>query len=54
MIASTATVVLLTLTGSAVVVAGLAMGLTRRREEPGTRMGLPSGKNLGNNNLGKR
>lgn len=47
MIASTATVVLLTLSGTGAVVAGLAMGLTRRREEPRTRMGVASGKNLG-------
>lgn len=47
MIASTTTVVLLTLSGSGAVVAGLAMGLTRRRDRPATRMGVPSGKNLG-------
>ena len=46
MIASTTTVVLLVLSGSGAVAAGLAMGLTRRRDEPATRTGVTSGKNL--------
>lgn len=47
MIATTSTVIFLSLTGTAAVVAGLSMGLTRRRREPGTRMGLSTDKNLG-------
>jgi len=46
MIASTTTVVLLGLSGTGAVIAGLAMGLTRRRGDPATHTGVPSGKIL--------
>ncbi len=46
MIASTTTVILLGLSGTGAVAAGLAMGLTRRRDSAATHTGVPSGKIL--------